>query len=31
MAQENGLSIAPQNLRLRFAFDQSLADNRIAL
>ena len=31
MAQENGLSIAPKNLRLRFAFDQSLTDNRIAL
>jgi len=31
MAQENGLHVAPQNLRLRFEFDQSLTDNRIAL
>ncbi len=31
MAQENGLNVAPQNLRLRFEFDQSLTDNRIAL
>lgn len=31
MAQENGLHVAPQNLRLRFELDQSLTDNRIAL
>jgi hypothetical protein len=31
MAQENGHHIAPHNLRLRFEFDQSLTDNRIAL
>lgn len=31
MAQENGLHIAPQNLRLRFAFDQDFTDHRIAL
>ncbi len=31
MAQENGRHIAPQSLRLRFEFDQSLTDNRIAL
>lgn len=31
MARENGLYIAPQNLRIRFAFDQSLTEHRIAL
>lgn len=31
MAQENGLNIAPERLRLRFEFAQSFADHRIAL
>lgn len=31
MAQENGLGIALEHLRLRFEFAQSFADHRVAL